>query len=196
MWISLTHNVTLSFTLLWLQQLVQTSPWWSPDTHFWASLRDLLLPWWLLVLPKPGNMPARFGSGWALCASGHGVQIPPARHLGLFGELLERSLILILLLLRSISSCCRDMALVCPQPSTRDAQNYLCLFQSKGSPISIFPPLPEQAVTLCTPTPARVPTTTLGYRYNFGYEFGSLAGCAQTTKKTSQNRLALYFPEV
>ena len=131
-----------SFTLLWLQQLVQTSPWWSPD--FWAFLRDLpgLLPWWLLVLLKPGIFPARFGSTRAVWGSGRGVQIPPARRLGLFGELLDRSRILILLLLRSVSGCCRDMALVSRQPLTRDVQNCLCLFQSKGSPSSFFPTSP------------------------------------------------------
>lgn len=78
--------------------------------------------------------------------SGRGVQIPSAGHLGTFGELLERDLILLLLLLWSVSHRCSDTALLTPLPTPppliRDAQNSLCLFQSKDSPISLFPASP------------------------------------------------------
>lgn len=70
-----------------------------------------------------------------------------------------------------------------------------CLFQSKGSAISTTPALLEQTVTLCAPTPARVPTAAMGYLYSFGYQFGLSADCAQTIKITPPNYLALYFPE-
>lgn len=112
-----------------------------------GSLRDLpgQLPWWLLVLLKPGNIPAWFGSAWAGWGSGHGVQTSPTGHLRTFGELLERGLVPILLLLWSVSHRRRDTALVppLPAPPPLNSQNSLCLFQSKDSPISFFPASPR-----------------------------------------------------